>query len=139
VWEANQQRQRAQHGAHIVALAARQTALRGPTVEWVWNDVGTYPTLADSSPRFAMGVGVMCGDRLHAVICPVASRITPGLAGWFSSAVIVVADESERARVAAVCQAGQSFHVIDPGPLELPAPPQGISIQQGPQRRFGSC
>lgn len=87
-----------------------------------------------------MGVPVLVGGKLHAVICPVASRITAGLAGWFSTATIVVADENERARIAKVARAGQRFRISDPGPLPEPAPAserRGITIDEVINRMFG--
>ncbi len=87
-----------------------------------------------------MGVPLFVGDKLWAVICPVATRITPSLAGWFATATIVVADERERARVAKQTRPGQRFRVIAPGPLPEPAtarPSGSLSIHQAVSRMFG--
>jgi competence protein CoiA len=134
-------RERLDHVTRIEALLARQRALIQPTVEFVYQTIGSYPRVEDGtrSPRFAMGVPVFVGDKLTAVICPVATRITPGLAGWFSTATIVVAGDEERARIAAVTHSGQRFKVIDPGPLPAPEPRQptdGITVQQAVRRMF---
>jgi len=45
-------------------------------------------------------VPLFAGEELWALICSVATRITPQLAGWFATATIVVADERERDRIA---------------------------------------
>ncbi len=63
------------------------------------------------------GPGRLVGEKLWAVICPVAPRITPGLAGWFSTATIVVADEREGARIAKHTRPGQRVKIIESGPL----------------------
>jgi competence protein CoiA len=136
------------HSARIEALLARQDALVCPTVEWVYQSVGVYPTVRDGEriPRYAMGVPVFIGEKLHAVICPVASRITSGLAGWFSTATIVVADETERARIAKVTRGGQRFRVTDPCPSPaLDAQPrpgahlESISVREAVNRMFPRC
>ncbi len=88
-----------------------------------------------------MGVPVFVAEKLTAVICPVATRITPGLAGWFATAAIVVADSAEQARIAAVTRDGQRFTVIDPGPLPPPRPCSAgndITMHQAIARMFRS-
>jgi hypothetical protein len=134
--------EQARHEAYIEALLARQNALIRPTVEFVYHAAGASPRVDDGEriPRFAMGVPVFVGAKLWAVICPVATRITPGLAGWFSTATIVVADEREQARIAKHTRPGQHFKVIDPGPLPEPSSTPrsaGITIHQAVSRMFG--
>ena len=144
-WERRAERAAADHArlvANAEALLQRQDALIRPTVEFVYHAAGASPRVLDGerSPRYAMGVPVLVGEKLWAVICPVATRITPGLAGWFSTATIVVADTREQARIAKHTRAGQRFKVIDPGPLPtlVPAPlSAGISIGQAVARMFG--
>jgi len=142
-WAEQQDRQRADHLARIEALLARQKALVRPTVEFVYQTVGVYPRVDDGqrSPRFAMGVPVLVAEKLTAVICPVAARITPGLAGWLATATIVVADSAEQARIEAVTRDGQRFKVIDPGPLPSPRPRSAgndIPVHQAIARMFRS-
>jgi len=134
--------EQANHEAYIDALLVRQNALIRPTVEFVYHAAGTSPRVEDGDriPRFAMGVPVFVGEKLWAVICPVATRITPGLAGWFSTATIVVADEREQVRLAKHTRPGQRFKVIDPGPLPAPAlapVSRAISVHEAISRMFG--
>jgi competence protein CoiA len=133
--------EQARHHAYIEALLTRQAALIRPTVEFVYHAAGVSPRVLDAErlPRFAMGVPVLVGEKLWALICPVATRITPALAGWFATATIVVADDRERERIARYTRPGQRFKVIDPGPL-LPQQPRqrpGIGIHQAVSRMFG--
>jgi competence protein CoiA len=141
--DAEEARRRSEHHRNSQALAARQQALLRPTVEWVFATTGTYPDVQDHTreERFAMGVPVFLGEKLHALICPVAARITTKLAGWYSTATIVVASDAERARIAKQTRRGQRFHLIDPGPLPEPVPlpelrPASMSLQQAVASMF---
>lgn len=113
-WDRLRIERRVQHEANIEALLARQKSLIRPTVDWAYQETLIYPRVDNRArvPRYAMGVPVFIDQTLWAVICPVASRITPGLARWFSSATIVVADEHERRRIANVTLLHQRFRVV---------------------------
>lgn len=126
--------EQSEHEARIAALLARQQALVLPAVELVHRETGTYPRVADGprEPEWAMGVPVRVAGSAYAVVSPVAGRINRRLRKRFASLLVIVADERERKRVAAVCDAQQRIVVIT---VDVPAVPMtdaaiGISVQQ---------
>ena len=125
--------QQAHHTASIDALLLRQKALIRPAVEFVYHAAGASPRVEDGDriPRYAMGVPLFVGEKLWAVICPVATRLTPTLVEWFSTATIVVADEQERKRIAEHTREGQRFKVLEPGPAG-----SSVGIREAMSRPF---
>ena len=123
-----------EHAARIVELLARQQALVLPTVELVHRETGIYPRVAEGprDPKWAMGVPVHVAGDAYAVISPVAGRIDRRLRHSFASLLLVVADEKERKRVAAVCDDKQRIVVLSVSVPSTPRPAasNGISVQQ---------
>jgi len=108
-------RKLARHPDHLAALSEQQRSLIEPTMDLVYQETRMDPWVLVRPVgvrRHAMGVPVYVGERLCAVISPVASCITHGLARRFSSATVVVADEDERARIAAVTLPHQRFRIV---------------------------
>jgi hypothetical protein len=130
--------EQSEHEARIAALLARQQALVLPTIEIVHRETGVSPRVGGPDPKWAMGLPVHVGGEehlggtAHAVISPVASRIDQRLRRRFAPLLLVVADERERKRVAAVCDPKQRIVVVPVGVATTPAPAVsgGISVQQ---------
>ncbi|MGQ0842787.1 MAG: hypothetical protein ACT4QF_01510 [Sporichthyaceae bacterium] len=119
--EAAHARQREEHHQRIEDLLIRQTALTRPAVEFVYGKFGVYPESSGGppDPRWAMGVPVVVDGATRAVVCPVANRIDSSIGKKLAAAVVLVASERERARVAAQCVPGQQVVVIPIGDVEL--------------------
>lgn len=111
-----------------------------PTIELVHRETGVYPRVADGprDPKWAMGVPVRVAGDAYAVISPVAGRVDRRLRHSFASLLLVVADERERKRVAAVCDAKQRIVVlsVDVPTTATVSPSNGISVQQAVRTLF---
>lgn len=104
-----------EHERRIQALMDRQRALIRPTVELAYQQTSTYPHVDDGNreARFAKGVPLYVDDKLWAVTCPVASRISRDVARRFASVLLVVATSRERDRIQAATLPGQRFEIIE--------------------------
>ncbi|MEU4218254.1 competence protein CoiA family protein [Actinoplanes sp. NPDC026623] len=106
-----------QHEARVAALLERQQQLQ-PIVEREVNErTGTTPWVLKGDPEQAMGVSVLCGSLVVAVICPVASRITTDIAERLAEVTVYVASNHEKRAIASLCRPDQRFVVVsDPSP-----------------------
>ncbi|MEE1786892.1 competence protein CoiA family protein [Streptomyces sp. SP17BM10] len=129
------------HQAAIAALLQRQKALLKPVVEFVYQEAGHYPTVADSGTGdFAMGVPVFVQGHPYAVICPVAGRVAQ-LRGRLAPLILIAATERERQRIAAQAGPGQRIEVIAPDPMataQVPLQQAGsLTVEQAVNRMMG--
>lgn len=121
-FRAHQAEKQAAHAKAIEELAARQRALIAPTVEHVRRQTGKPAVVARKEAAtdhgwdefWAMGVPIKPEDGrwVSAVICPVASRVTPEIRARLAFVLVVVANERERERLADACDPRQRFHVM---------------------------
>jgi hypothetical protein len=111
-----QQEQR--HKTNRAALQERQKQLEPAAVRQVAEEMGTMPwALKEGDFERAMGVSLIVRGQVVAVICPVASRITPDVAARLVDVTVYVASEHEQRAIARRCRAGQRFVVVsDPAP-----------------------
>jgi competence protein CoiA len=106
-----------QHKARVAALHERQQQLQSIVERAVTGQTGTAPWVLKGDPEHAMGVSVLCGSRVAAVICPVASRITTEIAERLAEVTVYVASDQEQRAIARRCRPGQRFVVAsDPSP-----------------------
>lgn len=121
---ADYRKRQALYQHNVEALAARQQALIGPTIELIQHQTGRPASVAHNwsatghgwDEFWAMGVPVRSeGSRwVAAVICPVASRITPDIRARLRSVLVIVASDRELARLQLVCSREQRFRLIQP-------------------------
>lgn len=121
--------ERAKHERHIVALMERQQALRRPAARRVGELTGTQAWANDDAqgPEWAMGTPVQAGSQgVAGVICPVASRIEGSVRTRLAPLLIVVATETEAARVRKMADPAQRIEVLTPDTERPPpiAPPR---------------
>lgn len=110
---ARQEQQRQQHADNTAALRARQGQLSAVVLRRVTEQTTTKPwAMTEGDPDHAMGVSVVYHGRVLAVICPVASRITPQVAARLAELTIYVASDGEQRTIARRCRAGQRFVVV---------------------------
>jgi competence protein CoiA len=81
----------------------------------VTSHTGRVPWSLPGDFEHAMGVTLLEGSRVVAVVCPVASRITEEIAARLAGVIIYVASDDERRRVAHRCQPAQRIVVLPPG------------------------
>jgi hypothetical protein len=109
-----QEAEELRHSRHIEALLLRQQTLIKPTVDHVYRETGTDVSVPKPprDPYWAMGVPVSVPAGPYAIVCPVASRIDTKVRSRLAPLLLVVADEHERARLAAKCEPSQRILVI---------------------------
>lgn len=98
--------------ANIAALLDRQRLLEPVVIRQVTGRAGTRPWALPGDYEHAMGISILIGGRVVAVICPIASRITPEIATRLSEVTVYVASERERRALARLCNANQRFIVV---------------------------
>ncbi|MGR6998884.1 hypothetical protein ACU686_13280 [Yinghuangia aomiensis] len=123
-------------------MLQRQRALMKPVAEFVYQETGASPRVADEGEvDFAAGVPVYVRGIPYAVICPVASRIAR-LRDDLAPLVLFAATERERQRIAAQAVPGQRIEVIPVDLDSTPAapPPQrdgSLTVKQAVNRMLG--
>lgn len=100
------------HQANQDALRRRQNQLEPLVTQVVTEQLGTRPWTLDNDHEHAMGMSIIAGGRVVAVICPIASRITAEVAARLGNVTVYVASEHERRAVARRCHRGQQPIVL---------------------------
>lgn len=100
------------HAQRTAALLRRQDRLTPQVIQRVTVESGTQPWHLPADFEHAMGVSVICGHRVVAVVCPIASRITGEVADRLVDVTVYVGSEQERRAVAAGCHSGQRIVVM---------------------------
>jgi competence protein CoiA len=109
-----QELDRQRHEANVAAFRERQEALTPLVIGLVTSQAGQVPWATGSVPEYAMGVAIIAHSRVEAVVCPIASRITPYVADEFLDATIYVASDHEKRSVSRRCNQGQRIVVLSP-------------------------
>ncbi|MFO6453367.1 MULTISPECIES: competence protein CoiA [unclassified Aeromicrobium] len=115
--------EQAAHRERIRALLERQQRLLRPAIEFIFHRDGIYVREESITPEWAMGVPLTFKGRPVAVICPVASRITPRLARRLLSLTVFASTAAEMQRLAKACDRQQRIQLLEAGgtPMETPA------------------
>ncbi|MFF5291837.1 competence protein CoiA [Paractinoplanes globisporus] len=104
--------QQQRHVANLAALRERQRRLKPTVLRQVTEQTGIKPwCVEEGDPDYAMGVSIFCGEPV-AVICPVASRITPEVAQSLADVTVYVASERELRAIARHCLPGQQMVIV---------------------------
>lgn len=106
------QREAERHETNLQALRERQHRLSPIAIRAVTAETGRVPWSLPADFEHAMGVSLLEGNRVLAVVCPVASRITEEIAERLVSATIYVATSDEQHRIARRCQPTQRIVVL---------------------------
>jgi len=108
-----QQQEQGSHAANKMALLNRQRLLTPTVVHEIAEKTGVTPWSMDEGDfELAMGVSIIANSKTVAVICPVASRITPEVADRLLAITIYVASEQERRNIARHCRPDQRIIVM---------------------------
>jgi hypothetical protein len=100
---------------NLAALRECQERLTTPAVRAVTSRTGRIPWTLPADFEHAMGVSIIDGSRVAAVVCPVASRITDEIADRLLGVTIYVASDDEQRRIALRCQPAQRIVVLTLG------------------------
>ncbi len=100
--------------ANREALRRRQELLTPVATLAVESATGERPWPLPGDHEHGMGVSIVSGGRVRAVVCPIASRITDEVAERLAGLTVYVASDQERAAVARRCRPGQQIAVLSP-------------------------
>lgn len=105
-------RLKAAHRARVGALLTRQQELLKPAIDFLFHRDGVYVRDGSPAPEWAAGIPLSYKDRTVAVICPVASRISPQLARKLVSLTVFAASPTERQRILRACEPRQDVQIL---------------------------
>lgn len=101
------------HAANTAALRQRQRLLTPTVVHRVTQQFGVTPwAMEEGDPELAKGISIIANSKTVAVVCPIASKISPSVADRLIIVTIYVASEHERRNIARRCRPGQKIIIL---------------------------